>query len=209
MRLFAFQLATDREFNSVLTEEEVEGNNFVSDKLRSGQYYWRIRNIEKTRPSSPWSAPRSFTVQKISLPGVPQRPLPADGADLKLDRERPGVEFSWDRDELTHTYLLQVAREKDFENPVLIQKVRGSSWKWAPPEVGEYYWRVRAWDEYERMTPYAERQEFEVEVAPVALLGPETETVLTLVKRSRLYASVGRRALLDRAMFCKLPRQPV
>ncbi|MCB0405027.1 MAG: FecR domain-containing protein [Bdellovibrionales bacterium] len=181
VRAYAFQLASDREFTSVLFEDEVKTNNLVSTKLLSGPYFWRVRNIEKSRPSSPWSVARGFTVQKISLPGAPAGLLPTDGALLKLDRQQPAIVFRWERDELSHTYLLQVARDKSFETPIAQQKVRGSSWTWLPPEIGEYYWRVRAWDEYERMTPYAERQDFEVEVAPVALLGPEPETVLTLV----------------------------
>ncbi|QNR23221.1 fibronectin type III domain-containing protein [Croceimicrobium hydrocarbonivorans] len=58
----SIQLATDSLFLLIYADAEVRGTSLVVDTLSSGQYFWRLKSIDKAGNRSPFSSVRSFQI---------------------------------------------------------------------------------------------------------------------------------------------------
>jgi len=137
--LYFIQIAKTKNFQTVLIQEDVSGTTFRPPQiLPEGTYYWRLSPLQS---SGSIVGPLSFQIvytsplQTISPVGDQSLPLPRGSSARSLD-------FSWNCKEGISSYILQIARESQFRNP--LHTTESTSCTSNSPQLppGEYYWRV-------------------------------------------------------------------
>jgi hypothetical protein len=115
----------------------------VSADLPDGVYYWRVRTFNAFGAPGAWSKPTSFTVD-TQPQGTPALRAPANNA--MTNDTTPA--FSWNPVSGASGYVLDVARDVDFNVPVTgLNDVPVAKTSYTVPANlalpnGTYYWRV-------------------------------------------------------------------
>ena len=141
---YDLQVATDRDFRSLVFEEEgVFGRLYLIYDLPIGNtYFWRVRarNVDDV---SDWSETWDFSASReATIPISPKLAFPSDSTqNMPQD-----ISFGWDPVKDATRYHLQVSLERNFiRRSADIESVRGTSQRvigLIPTYI--YYWRVRA-----------------------------------------------------------------
>jgi hypothetical protein len=158
---YHFQLATDRAFQSLVTDlPRVEDTNVqVPLPLAVGDYYWRVAGVAAGGRQGPYSA--------VSL--LERRPRLDAPEAPKVDDDSLFLRWTGDPDVL---YRVQVAKDSAFAVDVVDYQTKGPQLTLAKPSPGEYYVRVQTVDAEGRAGAYSDPQRFDVPatVLPWALL---------------------------------------
>lgn len=178
---FRLQVAYDERFRDVVVERDVSVTRFHSDDLSPRPYYWRVQSLYEGREPSSWSAPRTFEVKAVPLPGVPEAELPSEGARVEMDQAPAAVELGWKEVRGAKGYLVEIARDEDFEAVLAKEQAKTTRLRWSPPRAGKYFWRVRALDAWNRSTRFGPGRSMVLVGGPLELLFPENEQTVTLV----------------------------
>jgi len=145
---YEIQVATNSTFtNVVASANDLTALSFTpADALpNDGLYYWRVRayNAAQTPVAGPFSAARTFTVDTIAPTLAPNLSAPANG--LLSSATKPA--FSWAAVTGAASYIIQIADEDSFSNPLISQVVTTTKFTpTAPLPQGLWYWRVLARD---------------------------------------------------------------
>jgi hypothetical protein len=139
----------------------VTGDNITSS-LEQGEYYWRVRAINEFDTPGDWSAPWKFTVS--IPPAVPELSDPQ--VDERIDDTRTPV-LEWESAENGTTYQVWVDNNQDFSSPEFDTTTSNTNSKVGNNlTLGEYYWQVRAFNEYGTEGAWSETRKFIVNYPP-------------------------------------------
>jgi hypothetical protein len=138
------QLALDADFTQILNEQTSQSGKITFSDLADGQYFLKLRAQDEHGLQSR-DATHAFSV-KVKAPEPPPVPEPVmelfEPADRAVIPLAP-TDFSWTAMSDANGYLVQIARDVNFENKIFEHQVsfnkltiRQSFGK------GEYYWRV-------------------------------------------------------------------
>jgi hypothetical protein len=151
---YEVQLATDSAFTNIVASKTPKATNWTySGLLPNTQYYWRVRAIFKTAPTTgSWSTVNQatgFTTLKTRPPA-----LKAPGNNSK--QVKPAVKLTWKRPTgcpKNTTYLLQYSTDPTFAAGVTeVSGLTSATYNLttlpvsAAPGTTPYYWRVKAMD---------------------------------------------------------------
>ncbi|WMW81172.1 FecR domain-containing protein [Undibacterium cyanobacteriorum] len=156
-RSYHLQVAKDAAFQQlVLDQDQIATNNWKTDAISLGDYYWRVATVmENESPSGkqvdqgPYSGPQSFRV----LAGQTVHPF--------VDKGSNTLEFTWPS-ESGQRFLVQVASDVEFKKILFNQEVNQAKALMPRPESGFYYIRVRATDADRFIGAFSEPQKFEI-----------------------------------------------
>lgn len=128
-----------------LLEREVDEAQYTfnKNKVYNGRIYYRVFSTLK---SGFIASSKVDFFQFVFLP--PQLVLPANGASLSSKPAATGapasVLFTWQKTHFTEFYELEVSTDERFARTILTKKLRENFLAIPTPEVGTYFWRVRA-----------------------------------------------------------------
>jgi hypothetical protein len=126
--------------------------NELSIPLPPGQYYWRVATIAAGQDQGPFSDVQGF-IQR-SIPESPALEAPQISDTHLL--------FRWRAGKAGDTYQVQVARTRDFAQPILDSVVAANQSQIDRPESGTYYLRVRTIDADGFAGPFGPTQQLDV-----------------------------------------------
>lgn len=103
------------------------------------------RNLASARkiiaPDSSALSPPALGKQAAELP----KPALL-GEELILLEEKSGARkpllFDWAAPETFNEFRIQVARDREFKDKIINEKVNGRFWQWTNPQVGRFFWRA-------------------------------------------------------------------
>ncbi|HVF21049.1 MAG TPA: Ig-like domain-containing protein [Mycobacteriales bacterium] len=134
-----YNIQVDDDINFVGSPTYVTNNTsytLTDPQTNDQQFFWRVQGVSGS-VLSPWSEPRSYTVNWPTRPVlVAQTPPVTD------------VVLQWSPVDGAASYELEVSPNPDFANNITIDVVTKGT-RYSPPETlknGSYYWRVRARD---------------------------------------------------------------
>jgi hypothetical protein len=148
---YHFQLATDERFTTPLLDlAEQAGSRLTLDRpLEPGRYYWRVATRNAADQNGPFSDPQFFRLQ--ATPKL-QAPEVATGA----------VTFRWSAGLPGQRYEFQLARDINFENLMVNQRVSEPQLTIPRPESGFCYLRMRTVDADGYLGPYGPTQRIDI-----------------------------------------------
>ena len=132
--------------------------------LNQGIYYWRVRAISRFNKVGNWSETWKFT---ISIP--PEKPTLSNPADKDIETKPEILVFTWKKVDNSTYYLVQIDDTDNFNSPESEKEISKNSF--SPPTVltqGTYYWRVRAFNEYDTPSEWSSTWQFVVSIPPEA-----------------------------------------
>jgi len=109
--------------------------NSARVELSPGTWYWRIK---RTTGNTVLASGR-FTVVHAASPSLI---APAQDYVYQYKLKAPSVRFQWKRLDNASQYKIDVADNRNFNNPRLTQMVKGTSLDTSTLGVGTWYWRV-------------------------------------------------------------------
>lgn len=142
--------------------------------LPAGDLYWRVRAINASGASSPWS-----TSMITVAPTAPPTPLsPVGGAVLDQPEEAPLL--TWAPTQGATSYTIEVDNEDGFVVPLSYSTKTTSFVIPDPLEAGAYFWRVQASKGAGLVTEFSETADFWVSpLDDVVLASPANDAVVT------------------------------
>jgi hypothetical protein len=149
---YRLQLATDSSFTTVLLDRrDLESTSLsVGRPLGPGVYHWRVSSLTESEGEGAFSEPRTLHVP----PATPQLAAP----EVMRDR----LVFRWRGGPSDRQYHLQVAKDDEFQQLILDQRVSGAELSVPRPDAGRYFARVCAEDADGVAGPYSKPQALQV-----------------------------------------------
>jgi len=130
------KIATDMQFNQLVAENEVEGNQLTFVDLPDGQLYLNLRAQDKQGITG-YEAVHAFVLK--ARPFQPEIISPAALATIREDRPL----LQWKKVVDADSYLVEVATDSDFKDVLEKRKVVGFDYRLDKKlEEGQYFWRV-------------------------------------------------------------------
>lgn len=149
--------------------------------LDQGVYYWRVQAENAFGAPGEWSNPWTFI---ISIPpGVPTLLMPENGV---IESSTTTPVYEWSRVTAAASYQIQVNAVENFSSPGYDEIVTGNNHR--PPmdlDQGIYYWRVRAFNEYDTPGDWSSPERFAISIPPEAptLVVPARDVILDSTNR--------------------------
>ena len=63
---YQIQVANDEKFGQIILDKKVNAQEYIFNNAKEGSYFWRVKIVEKGRPSS-WSFINKFSIHKLLL----------------------------------------------------------------------------------------------------------------------------------------------
>lgn len=132
------QLALNADFTQILNEQTTPSGKLVFADLADGQYYLKLRAQDQHGLQS-LNAIHSFNVKFRAPEPMLELIEPLDGAVIPL----APTDLSWTPIPAATSYIIQIARDIDFEDKVFERNASYSKLTINQSfGAGEYYWRV-------------------------------------------------------------------
>jgi len=179
---YRIQVSDSSTFNSLNYNELVSGTEVASiPDLEHGEYYWRAQAVNTFGTAGDWSSPWTFAIS--TAPDAPNLIRPDDSFVESTTTEPV---YEWSEVELAISYQIQVDDGQGFSSPEYdeeVTDVRHTSS--IELEQGEYFWRVRAINEFDTAGEWSETGTFIISIPPPApaLVAPATNTLLSTTNR--------------------------
>ncbi len=138
-------------------QEQVKTFAYTATISKSGIYRWRVKIDNESRPLAQWSEWQELDITLVEVPTTPSELLPENLELQSYSKEAQTVELSWKSDS---TVELEVI---DSKNSLNKQIIKANSHQLAVREPGQYRWRVRGMDEFERTSEWSEWKSFTLE----------------------------------------------
>ncbi len=148
--------------------------NRISVSIPEGDYFWSVEPISSNQGEFQLPGHRRFRVMRKSEITSPFPRYPAHRVLIEQPEENPSVLFTWDMDEELMTSELVVSSDPTFNKIVWQEKLNGNHIilnRFLPP--GTYFWKVRAFDENRKATPYSKTALFRIQNQIVKKETPE------------------------------------
>ena len=155
-------IAKDPIFSDVVVNAS-EANNFylLQNVLPPGKYYWRIRGKDAVGNTTDFSRTLAFKVSSVENIMLVS---PANNETLEAFQSVNGVRFSWSDSEVKPPYLLEIASDANFSNPVKKMEVNDKNIQLKDLESKKYFWRVLKKDPDGVLAGSSEIQNFTVKL---------------------------------------------
>lgn len=197
---YRVQIAKTELFRDVLFDELFSSGLIRAADLADGDYYLRIRAIDKQQLEG-YHGQFLFTVN--AKPEAPFLLTPKHGDGILLE---DSLEFSWSGQQDINHYHLQIAKDKKFSE-IIINNPEVDDTELSVAEqqtVGKYFWRVAAIDE-EGDGPYSEPQMFRRIIPAPGFEAPElTDDLLFIRAREGLPGQTYQLQMADDETFEEL-----
>lgn len=163
-----FILSKTKDFKNVVYTRAVDGKSNVKVRIPDvGVYYWQVKTKEgkttKTRP-------KKVLIRPVPPPSKPKAPprlrLKLKPKSVKADffnffsnayaQAFEEVVVSFDPIEDAKEYEIEIYSDQKLKRLVKSIKTEAPSFKWTPPRVGSYTWRIRFKDHWDRWSPYSD-----------------------------------------------------
>lgn len=107
-----------------------------------GDYKWKVRVSDKSRPNSPWSEYNTVKLGNGNNSQIPQLVMPENNEKVLIGQNiAEPVRFSWLGDK-NSKYRIEVALDKDFQMMVFEKVHKGNQYDWFSRVFGTYYVRI-------------------------------------------------------------------
>ncbi|MCB1201251.1 MAG: FecR domain-containing protein [Leptospiraceae bacterium] len=137
-RTSILEVARDSGFANIIVSRTVTTPK-ASLNLSEGNYYWRVRARGKTASEDQTSETRRISV----YPNLPIAAMtPAQNQNFSYQNEPVAVTFSFTKNSLANSYILQISEKADMSNPRTETLL--TNFYTAKFSEGTYYWRVSA-----------------------------------------------------------------
>src|SRR3989339_104981 len=188
---YEIQLSRQVDFSNIVSEQTVSGTHALFPSLSGGNYYWRVKAIDKDRSEILWSDPNLFSVETMAI----EEQLPPSGQNLWFVGEAGVVKFSWKVAGVVDSYALKVKSAKVEKT---IERVASRDQSFFEKEfyqenlilpAGVYSWNVEIVKRGKRSSgqTYTINNQQNREVTP---LSPVDQTVLFLAKNESVARKV-------------------
>ncbi len=130
------EIASDKAFSDIQRRMELSGITSVSADLEGGAWYWRIVASD--------NSDEVFGAGKVQVFRT-QTPLciaPAEKYIYSFRSYTPAIRFLWSESDYATSYELEVADNKEFTNPTIVQRTLLPSSIISKLGEGVWYWRV-------------------------------------------------------------------
>jgi len=151
---YRLQLARDEAFTDLILDESMQTDAARAvGGLSSGTYYWRVGSIARGKDGNPDAGPfgdaRRFMVR-----------LPV-GTSVTMDQDGDNATLRWDG-EPGQRYLVQIARDAGFAEPVLQSRTGQRQWTLEGLPAGDYFLRIQATDSDGFVRDFTRPQRFRI-----------------------------------------------
>jgi hypothetical protein len=135
-----FEVSANRKFNRFISRRPVKGTS-GSLNLSKGNYYWRLRGINRKTKKTSYSESRRFSI-------VSEKPViliaPRNNTVISYKSEMPPVKFKWIESLVASSYDLVIATDPEMKNTLKSISMTGNRLALSDLAKGSYYWRVNA-----------------------------------------------------------------
>lgn len=144
---YEFQLATNIEFDSPISNQNIFGATTTRSGLEVNTlYYWRVRAQSNASGFGEWTESRSFAIPEF--PGMVSLNSPSQSSI----NQPVQTAFSWGSANEAESYILLISENADMSNPAReISGITGTSHTLTSEEAllpnQQYYWTVRGFNE--------------------------------------------------------------
>ncbi len=145
--VYNLEIAYDNDFSQIVENILTTAGN-SSASLGVGTYWWRVKSIDNAGNHSAWAENIWFRVEN-----TPPAKVSLYSPENTWDTENLTLELVWvdstDSDSGVENYWIQIDNDEDFssllhENSAV--PVAENTYVYTFPDLGRYYWRVRAVD---------------------------------------------------------------
>ena len=179
---YRIQVDDSKAFDSPQFDEPVSDVSATSIRaLELGVYYWRVQALNVYGTPGDWSDPWTFI---ISIP--PDAPILIQPKQDSIESDTTTPAYEWSRVLTAARYQIQVNDKQNFNSPTYDENVADTTHTPSMHlEQGEYYWRVRAFNEYDTPGDWSDPGLFIVSIPPGApdLKSPSNKTLLESTNR--------------------------
>ncbi|MFW5808386.1 MAG: hypothetical protein ACOCWH_04980, partial [Spirochaetota bacterium] len=175
-------------FDDIYLTHTVSSHTLTVDSLEEGEYHWRVTALYGfgQQESSLRGEARRFSVRRSDTIAPPE--LSAPKADRAISSDffhRNALTFSWEPNNDIESYMLEVAEDSHFTDPLHRTETGGTLVRISRPlPPGRYFWRLSYYDAAKDARVVTAPREFTVEDATTISLehpsgdaqtGPERE----------------------------------
>jgi hypothetical protein len=115
----------------------VTGKNSYTLSLKGGFYFWRLQGVSSNH--STYSESRKIII--LDKPKIDLY-LPLHNSEYVFKTRNPTINFSWSGKSIGTEYILEVSTSSLFQNSLLHQPLKVSSYRTDQLGEGTYFWRV-------------------------------------------------------------------
>jgi hypothetical protein len=135
---YIYQISQSKKFESILYELKNSANQVKPNlKLNPGNYFWRVKAINKENKTSEFSDINSFEIkvlEKLELN------FPLDKNSFNLEKE--GIIFSWKKNDFSSNFIFEISSDQTFQKKIITSKINTNSYNYKFTSEGDYFWRV-------------------------------------------------------------------
>jgi hypothetical protein len=163
---YKIEVADNRGFINPLLSLNVKGTSFESSNFGAGTWYWRVTPVfPGDNQGVGVSASASFNIVQNGILKAPVLISPKTGGIVNISAARE-ICFSWHKDNEAASYAIQIARNRNLENPVIKETVKDSFFIYKSRKdffgEGQYYWAVYQTDIEKNQSPLSSVYSFTV-----------------------------------------------
>lgn len=183
----SIEVSSSANFSSIVFKGSSE-TNFITVKqgLNEGQYFWRVRGVDRAGNATEYSAVATFNVagvEKVSLKNPP------DGTDLDpITARDQGIQFLWDGPDFAQ-FRITLSQNQSMAPVVSAENLsaRGRTVKELAP--GKYFWKVALMSQNGSILSESEIRSFTVLdlLAMPNLLEPPRGQTVDMTDKNDLY----------------------
>ncbi|TGK25755.1 iron dicitrate transport regulator FecR [Leptospira yasudae] len=135
---YTLEISNHPSFTKNVTRSKSNSISF-NKSLEKGTHYWRVTALHPGTGKPEYSETRSLTVLGNLQPSVF---APARAEEFKFTSSPPSVVIQWTPVDLSKSYTLELAKDKNFKESILTQEIQGTLYRWEKTKEGTYYARV-------------------------------------------------------------------
>jgi len=141
---YKIEAADNRGFNNPLLSLNVKGTSLESSNFGAGTWYWRVTPVFPG-DNQGTGVSASFKIIQNGVLKAPVLISPETGGIVNNSADRE-IYFSWQKENEAASYTIQIARNRELENPVIRETVKDNFFIYNSKKrvlgAGQYYWAV-------------------------------------------------------------------
>jgi len=135
---YLYQISQTKKFDSILYELKTGVNQIKPNiKLNAGNYFWRVKAINKENKSSEFSDINSFEIKELEKIELIS---PSDKNSFNLEKE--SITFSWKKNDFSSNFIFEISSDQTFQKKIVTSKINTNSYTYKFTSEGDYYWRI-------------------------------------------------------------------
>lgn len=159
--MYTIQIANNPDFNNPIVNGDMTPQTSFrpADPLPFGTYYWQISTDDGTTWTPAWTI--------IIMPGPPGRPGLMSPSNRALSNQGTHT-LMWEAARNGHTYQVQLADNRRFEGALVDVLTGVGALRHTTPALadGQYFWRVRAFNEAGAPGPWSAIRVLTIDTTP-------------------------------------------